>query len=240
MDLVQLKIKKGAGFGEYNNEQESIFSRLGRNSTKPRTSVVIDRDHWDTTEGLALHLKLETDAAVVEAIPKALESHHFVWARLRDAEINHGKMPLSSTNRAPASSTTSSACSSPGPGSPAPPTTDNAMEIDSCLRIRKGPISDLVQASEDEIREGLSRLDRSIAQIVESLPPHTALLVTSGHGDLRPVVQLQGRQKHFQKLYNTLHLSEIPEEAHFLEKDQEALNAAVDKAKNGVCFFMVK
>ena len=202
--------------------------------------MVIDRDHWDTTEGLALHLKLETDAAVVEAIPKALESHHFVWARLRDAEINHGKMPLSSTNRAPASSTTSSACSSPGPGSPAPPTTDNAMEIDSCLRIRKGPISDLVQASEDEIREGLSRLDRSIAQIVESLPPHTALLVTSGHGDLRPVVQLQGRQKHFQKLYNTLHLSEIPEEAHFLEKDQEALNAAVDKAKNGVCFFMVK
>ncbi|KAG0044816.1 hypothetical protein BGZ83_009912 [Gryganskiella cystojenkinii] len=238
MDLVQLKVQKGAGFGEYNSEQESIFSRLKRNP-KSRSSVVIDRDHWDTVEGLTEHLKPGSDAAVVEAIPKALESHNFVWARLRDAEINHGKTPLSA-------SAVSSACPTPVPGSPSSsssattPATTTTIDIDPALMAKRGPISDLVPASDDEIRTGIKSVDKSIAQIVESLPPHTALLVTSGHGDLRPVINLQQRQRHFQKLYNTLNLSAIPEEDHFLEKDHEALSEAVEKAKNGVCFFMVK
>lgn len=231
MDLILLKVKKGPGFGEYNNEQESIYSRLQRNP-KPRTSIVIDKDYWDSTDGLSEHWKPKTDEGVVDMIPIALESHNFIFARLRDAEINHGKTPTTP------SSTVSSACSSPGPGTPTATTTN--MDIEPCLNVKRGPISGLVQATEEEIREGIQKLDKSISQIVESLPPHTALLVTSGHGDLRPVVQHQQRQKHFQKLYNTLNLSEIPEEDHFLEKDHEALSAAVDKAKNGVCFFMVK
>ncbi|KAF9559475.1 hypothetical protein EC968_006612 [Mortierella alpina] len=214
MELVKLKIEKGPGFGEYNQDQESIFSRLVRH-TKPRTSAFIDVNSHSGEHATTV-LKPANDAEVVKAIPGALSDHDFVWARLRDMEINHGKIAAVDVNEVEQSS-----------AEPNQPFT----------RISS---ADKIQAAEEEIREAIQSVDRSIAAIVESLPLNTALLVTSGQGDHREVSRMQARQKHFQKLYNTLNLSAIPKEEQFLDEDQKALEQAVDRAKNGVCFFMVK
>ncbi|KAF9954991.1 hypothetical protein BGZ72_004114 [Mortierella alpina] len=214
MELVKLKIEKGPGFGEYNQDQESIFSRLFRH-TKPRTSAFIDVNSHSGEHATTV-FKPANDAEVVEAISGALSDHDFVWARLRDMEINHGKIATLDANEAEQSI-----------AEPNQPFT----------RISS---ADKVQAAEEEIREAIQSVDKSIADIVESLPLNTALLVTSGQGDHREVSRMQARQKHFQKLYNTLNLSAIPKEEQFLDEDQKALEQAVDRAKNGVCFFMVK
>ncbi|KAG9326687.1 hypothetical protein KVV02_002883 [Mortierella alpina] len=214
MELVRLKVEKGPGFGEYNQDQESIFSRLDRH-TKPRTSAFIDVNSHSGEHATTV-FKPANDAEVVEAISGALSDHDFVWARLRDMEINHGKIATVDVNEAEQSI-----------AEPNQPFT----------RISS---ADKVQAAEEEIREAIQSVDRSIAAIVESLPLNTALLVTSGQGDHREVSRMQARQKHFQKLYNTLSLSAIPKEEQFLDEDQKALEQAVDRAKNGVCFFMVK
>ncbi|KAF9947320.1 hypothetical protein BGZ70_002739 [Mortierella alpina] len=214
MELVKLKIEKGPGFGEYNQEQESIFSRLYRH-TKPRTSAFIDVNSHSGEHATTV-LKPANDAEVVEAIYGALSNHDFVWARLRDMEINHGKIATAGANEAEQST-----------AEPNQPFTRTSS-------------ADKVQAAEEEIREAIQSVDSNIAAIVESLPLNTALLVTSGQGDHREVSRMQARQKHFQKLYNTLNLSAIPKEDQFLDEDQKALEQAVDRAKNGVCFFMVK
>ncbi|KAF9282688.1 hypothetical protein BGZ68_005822 [Mortierella alpina] len=214
MELVKLKVEKGPGFGEYNQDQESIFSRLLRH-TKPRTSAFIDVNSHSGENATTVY-KPANDVEVVEAISEALSDHDFVWARLRDMEINHGKIATVDGNGAEQSV---------------------AEANQSFTRISS---ADKVQAPEEEIREAIQSIDRSIASIVESLPLNTALLVTSGQGDHREVSRMQARQKHFQKLYNTLNLSAIPKEEQFLDEDQKALEQAVDRAKNGVCFFMVK
>ncbi|KAF9179325.1 hypothetical protein BGZ51_005711 [Haplosporangium sp. Z 767] len=212
MDLTKLKIKKGPGFGEYNQDQESIFSKLSRYNS-PRSSAVVDMDWHYAASSTAEVFKAANDDEVVQAIPKALEKHSLVWCRLRNLEINHGKNP---------------------------PVGTNANEVIESAQTPRISSADKIQASEEEIREAVRSIDNSIAQIVESLPANTALLVTSGHGDYREVSRLQARQKHFQHLYNTLTLSAIPKEDQFLDADQKALEEAVDRAKDGVCFFMVK
>ncbi|KAF9207449.1 hypothetical protein BGZ49_000402 [Haplosporangium sp. Z 27] len=213
MDLVKLKIREGPGFGEYNQDQESIFSRIARH-TSPRTSAVIDSDIVYGQSFATTVIKTQSDEEVVKAIPLAIQQHNLVWGRLRAMDINYGKAPGK----------------------------DDAghlqiIDTSATPNIRS---ECTIEVTEEEVREAVRSIDNHIADIVESLPESTALIVTSGQGDIRDVQRMQARQKTFQRLYNTLNLSAIPKEDQFLEEDQKALEEAVDKAKNGVCFFMVK
>lgn len=216
MDLIKLKIQEGPGFGEYNQDQESIFLRIARH-TSPRTSAVIDYETVSGELSAKTVVKTGSDMEVVKAVSNAIKDHNFVWGRLQAMEVNYGKAP-------PRLSSDESGCSQ---------TIDNG-------RTPQGRSNEAIEASEEEIRQAVRSIDKSIAEIVESLPEHTALIVTSGQGDAREMLRIQDRQKNFQKLYNTLNLSAIPKEDQFLDEDQKALEEAVDRAKNGVCFFMVK
>ncbi|KAG0213510.1 hypothetical protein BGX33_002875 [Mortierella sp. NVP41] len=213
LDLIKLKIENGQGFGEYYNDQESIFSRVGRYNN-PRTSAVIDDEAVQNCQEATTFVRTTSDAEVVGAVPQAIAEHDFVWARLRDLEVNYGKA---------------------GPD----------------VKIGSGHLPDLgraaflsgkdrVKASEEEIREAARSVDKSIAAIVESLPAGTAFLVTSGQGDPREMLKYQELQKRYQALYQTVSISAIADEDRFDDESQAALEAGVDKAKNGVCFFMVK
>ncbi|KAI1318958.1 hypothetical protein EDD11_005392 [Mortierella claussenii] len=219
MDLAKLKIQEGPGFGEFNQEHESIFSRIAR-YTPPRSSAVIDCEHVSGQDTATVVIKAATDVEVVKAIPAATSEYNFVWACLRDLEINHGrsKAKLSAEGKTAGS---------------------DGLTIDNThpSQIYGTP---KVDATEEEVREAARNIDSSIAEIVRSLPENTALIVTSGQGDLREVIRMQARQRNFQRLYNTLNLSAIPKEDQFLDEDQQAFEKAVDRAKNGVCFFMVK
>ncbi|KAK3822816.1 MAG: hypothetical protein J3Q66DRAFT_330201 [Benniella sp.] len=218
MDLVKLKIQEGPGFGEYNQDSQSIFVRLFRHSAR-RLSAVIDSEMVPGETSAATVIKVRTDTEVVKEVQGAIQNHNFVWARLRAIEINHGKI-------SPLSSETEKIEDAGGSA---------LQEPDSAPAM-----SHKVSVTDEEIREAVRSIDNSIAAIVDSLPTNTALIVTSGGGDTREVQQLQAQQKKFQKLYSSLELSSIPREDQFLDEEQQLLYKAVDKAKNGVCFFMVK
>lgn len=211
MDLIKLKLTKPVGFGEYEQDQESLFSRLQR-FNNPKTSVLIDSDAF-AGQSATTTIRTHSDEEVVAAVPEAIKNHNFVWARLRDIEINHGKVPVIELAEG---------------------------QVADKGRLSKVSSGDKVQASEEEIRQGLRSVDKSIEQIVNSLPPRTAVIVTSGQGDHREVSRLQQRQKKFMELYKTKNLSDIPKEEHFLEADENLLAKAVDVAKSGVCFLKIK
>ncbi|KAF8923380.1 hypothetical protein BGZ58_003021 [Dissophora ornata] len=222
MDLVKLKIKEGPGFGEYNRDQESIFSRILRH-TAPRTSVVIDNETFSGKAAATKIIETKTDAEVVKAIPEAIQDHNFVWARLRAMEINHGRTPRFA--------------------GPAAADAEERLlaDADSTSTMISNPSEGgTTMKEEEQIREAVKSIDKSVSEIIESLPSNTAVIVTSGQGDLREMLKMQARQRNYQKLYNTTNLSAIPREDQFLEEDQKLLEEAVDRAKNGVCFFMVK
>ncbi|KAF9143795.1 hypothetical protein BGX30_014747 [Mortierella sp. GBA39] len=213
LDLIKLKIKNGQGFGEYYNDQESVFSRIKR-YTKPRTSAAIDDESFANCQDATTYIKTTSDAEVVAALPKAMKDHHFVWARLRDLEVNYGK---------------------PGPD----------VSITSGHHPHQGraaflPYENRVDATEEEVREAARSVDKSLAAIVEAMPPNTAFLVTSGQGDPREMFKYQELQKRYQALYNTVSISEIVKEDRFDDEAQAALELGVEQAKNGVCFFMVR
>ncbi|KAF9172958.1 hypothetical protein BGX21_009052 [Mortierella sp. AD011] len=211
MDLLKLKLSKPPGFGEYEQDQESLFSRLHRFNI-PRTSALIDSDAFAGQSATAT-IRTASDTEVVAAIPEAIQKHNFVWARLRDIEINHGKVPEQELAEGQLVDT------------------GRASKISSAEKI---------QATEEEIRAGIKSVDNSVRQIFESLPPRTAVILTSGQGDHREVSKLQLRQKAFAELSKKKPSSEIPEEDRFSGKDVEKLEKAVEMAKGGICFLTVK
>ncbi|KAF9375100.1 hypothetical protein CPB97_011692 [Podila verticillata] len=151
MDLMKLKLTKPPGFGEYSPDNESLFSRLNR-FMKPRTSALIDADAF-AGQNAQTTIRTQTDAEVVAAVPEAVKNHNFVWARLRDLEINHGK---------------------------APPLELAEGQLVDTGRASKISSADKVQATTTEIREGVRSIDESIAAIIDSVPARTAVIVTSG------------------------------------------------------------
>ncbi|KAI9233157.1 MAG: hypothetical protein BYD32DRAFT_440346 [Podila humilis] len=211
MDLMKLKLTKPAGFGEYSPDNESLFSRLSR-FMKPRTSALIDADAFAGLNAQTT-IRTQTDAEVVAAVPEAVKNHNFVWARLRDLEINHGK---------------------------APPLELEEGQLVDTGRASKISSADKVQATTTEIREGVRSIDESIAAIIDSVPARTAVIVTSGQGDHRDVSKMQNKQRDFLALRKALALGEIPIKDRFLEKDVKLLEDTVEEAKHGVFFLMVK
>ncbi|KAF9995259.1 hypothetical protein BGZ65_009104 [Modicella reniformis] len=224
MDLTNLKIKRGPGFGEFNQVSQSIFARLARHIV-PQSSVVIDSEAVPGEASANTIIKVKTDNEVIRAVSEAIGKHNFVWTRLRAMEINHDK-----TSSGPDDNEDDGATIGDTPGvldSPSSASTSLGGEKDE-------------KVTEDGIREAVRSLDRSIAAIVDSLPTNTALIVASGHGNTQEVQRLQAKQKKFQQLYNSVELSSIPKEDQFLDEDQKLLQEAVNRARNGVCFLMVK
>ncbi|KAF9106330.1 hypothetical protein BGX27_009205 [Mortierella sp. AM989] len=211
MDLLKLKLSKPHGFGEYEQAQESLFSRLQRFNI-PRTSVLIDSDAF-AGQSATKTIRTADDREVVAAIPDAIQNHNFVWARLRDIEINHGKAPEQALAEGQLVDT------------------GRASKISSAEKI---------QATEEEIRAGIRSIDDSLKQIFDSLPSRTAMILTSGQGDHREVSRLQLRQKTFMELSKKISPSEIPEADRFSREDEERLEKAVELAKGGICFMTVK
>ncbi|KAG0278270.1 hypothetical protein BGZ95_004346 [Linnemannia exigua] len=213
MDLIKLKIEQGQGFGEYYNDQESVFSRISR-YTRPRTSAVVDDEFIVNCEDATTYIKTTSDADVVAALPQAMAEHHFVWARLRDLEIAYGKAK--------------------------PNVKTGSGHLPDQGRTGFLSYENRVDASEQEIRKAAQSVDKSLAAIVDAMPPNTAFLVTSGQGDPRDMLKFQELQKRYQTLYNTVSISSIAKEDRFDDEAQAALELGVERAKHGLCFFMVK
>lgn len=108
LDLLAMKLSKGPDFGTFASDTESLFSRLARQQPAVR-SAVIDWGNPQAWHGNAADtcVGCKSDEDVVNGIGETIQSHGFVWARLREMEFasgwnNQKEEPLEDSDRSEA------------------------------------------------------------------------------------------------------------------------------------------
>ncbi|KAJ4400809.1 hypothetical protein N0V91_008440 [Didymella pomorum] len=232
LDLVKQKCEKGPKWGSGDTNAESIFKRLGRTprpkANETRAGAVID---WGEPQrghgGQAQFSKgCKTDEQVIEAIGEALKGAmeardgaaakvDFIWARLRELELARGWW-------------------------------DDAKTADVEL-IRQNALQrlglskdgdDEVEVKGAELGDAVARTVKHIAQIYDSLPRCTALVVYSGTGDPREIRRLQAMQQQYRREYATKNWDNLS--VKWTDTEVQALSQACQDARNGVGFIVVK
>lgn len=83
-------------------------------------------------------------------------------------------------------------------------------------------------------------LNERLAALHASLPPLTALIVFTGHGDPQEMSRLTAKKANFDRLWKTTKQSEIAEADRWMEGDDRQLVDEVEKCKVGLSFFCIK
>jgi len=234
LDLVKQKCEKGPTWGTGDTNAESIFKRLGR-SLRPRSNnehrngAVVDWGEPNRGHGNQAKVSIgcKSDDEVVEGIELAVkgnaigkegttENIDFVWARLRELELARGWWDDAKT--ADVEAIRQTALERIGL---AREDTDVDVEV-------KGP----------ELGDAVSRTVKHIAQIYESLPRCTALIIYSGTGDPREIRRLQAMQQQYRREYQTKNWDNLS--VKWTDTEIQALSKACQQARNGVAFIGVK
>jgi RNA exonuclease 1 len=140
----------------------------------------------------------------------------FVWARLRELELARGWWDDAKT--ADVEAIRQAALQRIGLSSE---DADGNMEL-------KGP----------ELGDAVSRTIQYIAQIYESLPRCTALIVYSGTGDPREIRRLQAMQQQYRREYQTKNWDNLS--VKWTDTEIQALSKACQEARSGIGFVSVK
>lgn len=82
-------------------------------------------------------------------------------------------------------------------------------------------------------------LNDRIARLHASLPSRSALIVFTGHSDPRLMLALQARHAAWQKAFK-VKPNALTKEERWMEDDERALQAEVEKCRQGLAFFLVK
>lgn len=89
--------------------------------------------------------------------------------------------------------------------------------------------------------EAYKRTNEHLERIHASLPLNTAFIVLSGHGDPRTVTSLTAKKNRFDVLFKTgTPLSTMSTEDKWMESDDRALMAAVNRVREGMSFLAIK
>ena len=87
----------------------------------------------------------------------------------------------------------------------------------------------------------LRTLDTQLRTLYTVLPPRTALVLFTGHGDPRRMVELNARKTAFESMLRMgKNAEEIGKENRWTMADGRELEAEVEKAKRGLLFLSVK
>jgi RNA exonuclease 1 len=238
LDLVKQKCEKGPQWGTNEATSESIFKRLKR-SPKPkifrtnpdaeefRSGAIVD---WgDPSRGHGLHadiiLGCESDAEVAEKVKTVTkedgdaESSHpqgvdFVWARFRELEAIRGWWNSSKTID-----------------------NDNlrqkALEKHSIsAETVDGPGPDAAT-----LTNAVSQTVKLIENLYAALPPCTAFMIYSGHGDPRETFRMQARHQLYREQYRVKKWDEL--DVQWTDADNQALGKAARRARDGLGFLTV-
>jgi RNA exonuclease 1 len=234
LDLVKQKCEKGPTWGTGDTNAESIFKRLGRSirpksNNEHRNGAVVDWGEPNRGHGnqAAISIGCKADSEVVEAIGRVMQGTavgkegaivnvDFVWARLRELELARGWWDDAKT--ADVEAIRQAALQRIGLSSE---DADGNMEL-------KGP----------ELGDAVSRTIQYIAQIYESLPRCTALIVYSGTGDPREIRRLQAMQQQYRREYQTKNWDNLS--VKWTDTEIQALSKACQEARSGIGFVSVK
>ncbi|EEB07871.1 ribonuclease H70 [Schizosaccharomyces japonicus yFS275] len=215
IDLLKLKMQRGPAFGLYNQDVESVFTRLQRQSPVSRLSAVADYgtpDYWHGKYTNAT-VACNTDDEVINATITLADNHHFVWSRLRELEFAaEWSTPAGNktTNGAPADSESNSSETLSPAESHIPNSTNQAMQD----------------------------LNRRMRLLYDSLPKNTVLIAYSGTGNPVEMSRLNSMRMQFRKEFQTKKWDECS--VQWTDKEESQLQAAVESARNGVSFIALK
>jgi len=239
LDLVKQKCERGPQWGTPEANSESIYKRLKR-SPKPklfrvnrdaeefRTGAIVD---WgDPRRGHGTHADVavgcDNDAEVAEGVRKVIQGDEagdmasrqgvdFVWARFRELEAIRGWWSASKT-------------------------VDNDQLRRNALDKHSVTEEQAEGSGPDPatLTAAVSRTTALIGLIYDSLPPCTALMVYSGHGDPRETFRLQKMQQQFKQEYRVKKWDELS--VKWTDVEEQALRRSCKQAREGVGFVVVK
>jgi len=213
LDLLKLKIEKGAKFGTSDDNRESIFKRLTQAPHGKKAAMV---DYSDPNKFYGAHatavLDTTNDDEVVKNVGKCvngdmeagLPAMDFTWARLRSLETVRS---FSGSN-------------------------SKSIDIDGPLPdvVRDPPKADLIES----VRETVTR----IRQIYDAVPKCTAFIVYSGTGDPRQWRCMDDLQRRFKEEYKVRKWDEVG--IKWTDVEDQKLKKSLSVARNGVGFMVVK
>ncbi|GAA5948990.1 hypothetical protein JCM21900_003164 [Sporobolomyces salmonicolor] len=231
VELLRLKMEKGPGFGEFVTDQETIFERLGRGQ-EPKTSAVVDHGtpgQWHGAKATTA-IACTNDDEVLQGMLDSIEGHDLTIARFMDLSHTLG---WSQPTVAPAPQP-----SAPNPavasGDATPPPTG------ALPSAAAAPASAAAGPSASEIATAFASLNARLSTLHTSLPPLTALIVFTGHGDPREMSRLAAKKAKFDRLWKTVKQSEIKDEDRWMEMDDRKLLDEVERCRWGLSFYCVK
>ncbi|POY76031.1 hypothetical protein BMF94_0754 [Rhodotorula taiwanensis] len=102
IELMKLKMEKGPGFGEFANDQETIFERIGRGQD-PKASAVVDHGapgQWHGAKATTA-VACKNDDEILQGLLDSIESHDLTIGRFMDlshtlgwTQSSHSKSPV--------------------------------------------------------------------------------------------------------------------------------------------------
>ncbi|GAA6034983.1 hypothetical protein JCM8097_002129 [Rhodosporidiobolus ruineniae] len=231
VELVRLKMEKGPGFGEFVTDQETIFERIGRGQDA-KTSAVVDHGtpgQWHGAKATTA-IACSNDDEVLQGMLDAVPNHDLTIARFMDLSHTLGWSQAASAAPNAKAATAAVAAGDATPpvnGAPAPPAPTATPAAPS-------------PPSPESISAAFSSLNARLTALHAALPPLTALVVFTGHGDPQEMSRLAAKKAKFDRLWKTVKQSEIADEDRWMESDDRQLVDEVERARWGLSFFCVK
>ncbi|GAA5979784.1 hypothetical protein JCM10908_003044 [Rhodotorula pacifica] len=221
IELVKLKMDKGPGFGEFVNDQETIFERIGRGQD-PKTSAVVDHGtpgQWHGAKATTA-VACKNDDEILQGLLDSVDSHDLTIGRFM--ELSHTLGWSQSAN---------------SPAKPVAPADGNGD-----ASTASAP-EDEVAADEPALPDAdtaLSALNDRLQRLHAALPPLTALILFTGQSSPVEMSRLAAKKAKFDRLWKTVKQSEIADEDKWYEADDRALVDEVERCRWGLSFFCVK
>lgn len=187
-ELLKAKMKNGPSFGHFQVDIENILERMGRAAAQSQSSsngvrtAVVDYGTPSTWLGskATSTVACTNDDDVVNGIEDLIGTHQFIFGRMMELSEALGwsvKKPSLSTILPSTPATGNTTEPTFPPASPAP---EESMEAGT---TPSKPVEEVFQC----LNDNLTRLHRS-------LPPSTAFILFSGHGDPKKMAELNRKR----------------------------------------------
>lgn len=258
LDLFKLKIKHGAKFGlEDSFGKISLADRIVMAGPKPSVVpqdtfapahhvAVVDYGvpFWAKSSAQSI-ISCFDDNEIVRNTAIAARNHVFTWARMRELEL------LSESMKKPRKGRDSQVASTPIPifadskqvvseSEPAislkkAHNNETENKSDSTPTQESMPIA---QPSQESLNNAYSRLNARLKSLYMNLPTNTALLIWTGQGDKRRMMELHAKRHRFNHEYKTKKWKDIS--CVWTDEDSMNLDKATDMARKGLAFLAIK
>jgi RNA exonuclease 1 len=244
LDLVKQKCERGPTWGTSEASGESIFKRL-RRSHRPanrgtytgastgRLGGVVDWGRPEKAFGAFADVCIgcKDDEEVVQGVKTAVNGDangekvpgdglDFVWARLRGLEALRGWW--NDSRNLNDAGLIAKAAAVAAHGGPEPAFASNGT----------------TEVTPEVLAAAVTKTVSYVTAIYDSLPPCTAFIVYTGTGDPREMSRLQAQQQQFRKEYRLKNWDELS--VKWTDDEEQALKRAVQTARNGLGFVVIK